>query len=125
MCYNVFHQTFQQIAVSLLMPSGCSYLKTVAGHQKCLLKETSPSILESFQSKFKFCFRVCSKEFYNLHLKSSRRNFTLYFRALPASWSSVQGLCLLIMRSRIRFPVVPWEFFLAGKDSRGDHGLGS
>ena len=43
----------------------------------------------------------------------------------PASWSSGQGLWLLIMRSRIRFPVLPWEFFLAGKDSRGDHGLGS
>ena len=27
--------------------------------------------------------------------------------------------------SRFRFPVLPWEFFLAGKDSRGDHGLGS
>ena len=43
----------------------------------------------------------------------------------PASWSSGQGLLLLIMRSRVRFPVLPWEFFLAGKDSRGDHGLGS
>ena len=43
----------------------------------------------------------------------------------PASWSSSQGLWLLIMRSRVRFPVLPWEFFLAGKDSRGDHGLGS
>ena len=40
----------------------------------------------------------------------------------PASWSSGQGLCLLIMRSRVRFLVLPWEFFLAGKDSRGDHG---
>ena len=36
-----------------------------------------------------------------------------------------QGLCLLIMRSRVRFPVLPWEFFLVGKNSRGDHGLGS
>ena len=43
----------------------------------------------------------------------------------PASWSSGQGLWLLIMRSRVRFPVLPWEFFLGGKDSRGDHGLGS
>ena len=33
----------------------------------------------------------------------------------PASWSSVQGLRLLIMRSRVRFPVLPWGFFLAGK----------
>ena len=43
----------------------------------------------------------------------------------PASWSSGQGLWLLIMRSRVRFPVLTWEFFLAGKDSRGDHRLGS
>ena len=34
-------------------------------------------------------------------------------------------VCLLIMRSRVRFPVLPWEFFLAGKDSHGDRGLGS
>ena len=43
----------------------------------------------------------------------------------PASLSSGPGLWLLIMRSRVRFPVLPWECFLAGKDSRGDHGLGS
>ena len=43
----------------------------------------------------------------------------------PASWSSGQGLWLLTMKSLVRFPVIPWEFFLAGKDSRGDHGLGS
>ena len=35
----------------------------------------------------------------------------------PASWSNGQSLRLLIMRSRVRFPVLPWEFFLAGKDS--------
>ena len=46
-------------------------------------------------------------------------------RSGPVSWSSGQGLLLLIMRSRVRSPVLPWEFFLAGKDSRGDHGLGS
>ena len=47
------------------------------------------------------------------------------FSHRPASWSSGQGLWLLIMRSRFRFPVLPWEFVLAGKDSRGDHGMGS
>ena len=52
------------------------------------------------------------------------------FRALiypswPASWSSGQGLWLVNMRSWVRFPVLPWELFLAGKHSRGDHGLGS
>ena len=49
----------------------------------------------------------------------------LYLKYRPASWSSGQGLWLLIMRSRVRFPVLPWEYFLAGKDSRGDHGLGN
>ena len=33
----------------------------------------------------------------------------------PASWSSDQSLCLLIMRSRVRFPVLPWEFSLKGR----------
>jgi len=42
----------------------------------------------------------------------------------PASWSSGQSLCLLIVRSRVRFPVLPWEFSLKGEDFRGDHGLG-
>ena len=51
--------------------------------------------------------------------------FVLKYLRGPASWSSGQSLWLLIMRSRVRFPVLPWEFFLAGKDSCGDHGLGS
>ena len=33
----------------------------------------------------------------------------------PASWSSGQSLWLLIMRSRVRFPVLPWEFSLKGR----------
>ena len=40
-----------------------------------------------------------------------------------ASWSSGQGLWLLIMRSRVWFPVLPWEVFLAEKDSRSGHGV--
>jgi hypothetical protein len=36
-----------------------------------------------------------------------------------------QSFRLLTMRSRVRFPVVPWEFFLAGEDPHSDHGLGS
>jgi hypothetical protein len=43
----------------------------------------------------------------------------------PASWSSGQIFWLLIMRSRVRFPVLTWVFFLEGEDSHGDHGLGS
>jgi len=30
----------------------------------------------------------------------------------PASWSSGQSIWLLIMSSRVRFPALPWEFFL-------------
>jgi hypothetical protein len=37
----------------------------------------------------------------------------------PASWSSGQSFWLLIMRSRVRFSVLPWGFFLEGKDFRG------
>ena len=51
--------------------------------------------------------------------------FSTTFVWETASWPSGQGLWLLNMRSRVRFPVLPWEFFLAGIDSRGDHGLGS
>jgi hypothetical protein len=29
------------------------------------------------------------------------------------------------MRSRVRFPVLPWGFFLEGEDPHGVHGLGS
>ena len=61
-----------------------------------------------------------------LFLKTWMFYFILFHDVFrPASWSSGQGLWLLIMRSQVRFPVLPWEFFLAGKDSRGDHGLGS
>jgi hypothetical protein len=41
------------------------------------------------------------------------------------SWSSGQSFWLLIMRSRVWFPVLPWYFFFEGEDSHGDHGLGS
>jgi hypothetical protein len=37
----------------------------------------------------------------------------------------VKSFWLLIMRSRVRFPVLPWGFFLEGEDLLGDHGLGS
>jgi hypothetical protein len=43
----------------------------------------------------------------------------------PISWSSGQSFWLLIMRSRVRFPVLPWGLFLEGEDPLGDHVLGS
>ena len=42
----------------------------------------------------------------------------------PASWSSGQSFWLLITRSRVRFPALPWEFSLKGKIPRSEHGLG-
>jgi len=39
----------------------------------------------------------------------------LQFNSRPASWSSGQSLWLLIMRYRVRFPALPWEFFLKGR----------
>ena len=39
----------------------------------------------------------------------------IYIYIWPASWSSGWSLWLLIMRSRVRFPALPWEFSLKGK----------
>ena len=41
--------------------------------------------------------------------------YEIMWKNIVASWSSGQGLWLLIMRSQVRFPVLPWEFFLQGK----------
>ena len=38
-----------------------------------------------------------------------------YCKVRPTSWSSGQSLWLLNMRSRLRFPALPWEFSLKGK----------
>jgi hypothetical protein len=43
----------------------------------------------------------------------------------PASLSSGQSFRILIMRSRVRFPTLPWGFFLEGEYSHGDHSLSS
>jgi hypothetical protein len=52
--------------------------------------------------------------------------FVCYFVCdRPAPWSSGQSFWQLIVRSRVRFPVLPLGFFLEGEDSHGDHGLGS
>jgi hypothetical protein len=51
--------------------------------------------------------------------------YIVNFCRRPASWSSGQSFWLLIMRSRTRFPVLPWGFFLEGEDPHGDHGLSS
>ena len=44
-------------------------------------------------------------------IKITRIKFFLW----PASWSSGQSLWLLIMRSRVRLPALPWVFSLKGK----------
>ena len=43
---------------------------------------------------------------------SNSKHYHQYSYKRPASWSSGQSLCLLIMRSRVRFPALPWEFSL-------------
>ena len=43
------------------------------------------------------------------------QNFWCTVLVWPASWSSGQSLWLLIMRSRVRFPALPWEFSLKEK----------
>jgi hypothetical protein len=50
-------------------------------------------------------------------------NNVLLLLLCPPLWSSGQSFCLLIMRSRVWFPVLPWEIFLEGEDFYGDHGL--
>ena len=40
---------------------------------------------------------------------------TIHFLNRPTSWSSGRSLWLLIMRSRVRFPAIPWEFSLKGR----------
>ena len=55
-----------------------------------------------------FCFCLWNLRFSLLILLT-------HFRL--SSWSSDQSLWLLIMRSRNRFPALPWEFSLKGKIS--------
>ena len=47
--------------------------------------------------------------------KSVTKRCMSHHKVWPASWSSGQSLWLLIMRSRVRFPALPWEFSLKGK----------
>ena len=39
----------------------------------------------------------------------------VHYSMRQASWSSRQSFWLLIFRSRLRFPALPWEFFLKGR----------
>jgi len=54
-------------------------------------------------------------------LQKDVQNFTgrictiYYAPSWSASWSSGQSLCLLITRSRLRFPALLWEFSLKGR----------
>jgi hypothetical protein len=74
------------------------------------------------ESKFLPCLGVW---YSRKQSKSVMKWVTLHPRQGPASWSSDQSFWLLIMKSRVRFPVLPWGFFLEGEDSHGDPGLGS
>ena len=80
---------------------------------------------------FNVSFCIYLATFQRIVARTSSRSRSLHFWSFYqysttiTSWSSGQGLWLLTMRSRVRFPVLPLKFFFAGKDSRGDHGLGS
>ena len=60
-----------------------------------------------------------------LTLEHSKLTIIYISKCRPASWSSRHGFWLLIMRSQVRFPALPWAFFLVGEDPHGNHGLGS
>jgi hypothetical protein len=62
-----------------------------------------------------FFFITVGPEYQVLYMQTNR----------PASWLCGQNFWLLAMRSRVRFPVLPWEFSLAREDPHSDHGLGS
>jgi hypothetical protein len=78
-----------------------------------ILLEAKCRKLGSFLRLFFYCWR------------SSKTPTSIVPHGWPASWSSDQSFWLLIMRSRVRFPVLLWEIFLEGEDPHGDHGLGS
>jgi len=69
-----------------------------------------------------FCSQTPSASFppavsttkFHTHTKQQTKITVLYILIWPASWSSGQSLWLLIMRSRVRFPVLAWEIFPEG-----------
>ena len=56
---------------------------------------------------------VCKK--LPLLLRNNQEERSTILPSWPASWSSGQSIWLLIMRSRVRFPALPWEFSLKEK----------
>ena len=46
------------------------------------------------------------------HQPTLMHNFLFSLTIWPASWSGGQSFWLLTTRSRVRFPALPWEFFL-------------
>jgi hypothetical protein len=107
-------------------------------NSKCTLDVAILTSVE-IQKLFSRIYRYCAPDYCNWwSLICARKDVRLlgvtcdliFSRAItlavgPASWSSSQSFWLLIMRSRIRFAVLPWVFLLEEEDSHGDHGLGS
>ena len=61
---------------------------------------------------------VCQGNLSACHFGHAYHRFAspaLHFWLWPASWSSGQSIWLLIMRYRVRFPTLPWEFSLKGR----------
>jgi hypothetical protein len=81
---------------------------------------------------FLLLLKYCEHEVECLCMKSTRihsvgrmKNVSILTTKALTSLVDGQSFWLLIMRSRVRFPVLPWGFFLEGEDFHDDHGLGS
>jgi hypothetical protein len=63
----------------------------------------------------------------NDHIKQAGtfKSLRMSFSNWLVSWLGGQSFWLLTMRYRVRFPVLPWKFSLAGEHPHSDHGLGS
>jgi hypothetical protein len=84
------------------------------------LEKSVVKIQISVKSRFMTVFR----SWRSCHKERCKINLVIpYNVSRPASRSSGQSFWLLIMRSRVRFTVLPWGFFLEGEVSHGDHGL--
>jgi hypothetical protein len=73
---------------------------------------------------FVLCLTIqCNNVSVNL-FRSTVQNILMIIDQPRGLMVRVSDYWLLIMRSRVRFPVLPWEFSLEGEDPSGDHGLG-
>jgi hypothetical protein len=102
--------------------------------------ESKYNVLQMLQVAIRTCRGkyIDKKKQFNLLISTSYKNENccFYFIECPrnllnlnftyrASWYSGQSFWLLIIRSQVRFPVLPWGSFLEEEDFHGDRGLGN